>query len=688
MDAKTLAIIGASNRPGSPGQRVLEYLERFGYAGEVFAINPRLPDGDFYRSYPDVRSASRNGVIDHALLLVPAHEVSSSLRSCVEEGVRSASIFATGTPEDLGLLIGGSTAASWGRGIRVLGPNSLGMANFHSGLIATPSSALMGMNPVPGPVSILSQSGSVGAYLMGMLSDMGIGMRFYVSVGNQTDIRLGEFLSYAARDRATTVVVVYAEGVRDAQAFVTGMAELRAAGKHVIVLKGGTTDQASQAVVSHTGAAAGDEAVYEAVIRDAGAVRVESLSDAAAAAAWASSMPALSDSVDSIAALSPSGGFGVLIADALHRWGMGLTEAPSVLQDKIRTILPYAAATNPFDLGGHVTANPQAFGQAIEMVLADGSFDAAIVSFGNLSRSPMVFSELASGVTEALENRRSPVPVVVHGVIPPTTERVFAQAGVPCTNDPARAARLLAIRNRVAQGVRRDSRVVLEQPGQARRANAIESSDLDGFALLADSGISVPRHWVLRAGEKLSHAGLRSAEFPLVAKRLEPGVVHKSDRGMVRLNLSTPRELSRAISDLSADDSREFQILVQEMITWDRVEILVGCTEDPTFGRSYVIGFGGKWADLYSNHEVIMPPLSSAHVSAALQRLDSHGLLRGYRGDDAAHTGPIIDTLLRLESLLRAHPEIVEIELNPLLIRTGAVSDAVAVDVVLRTVVA
>lgn len=684
LDSRSLAIVGASDRPGSPGAKVLRYLRESGYRGTVRPINPRhrelagFPCGDHISQYRDER-------IDHALLLVPAGSVLQAIDDCGAAGVGAVSVYAGGF-DAAGTGGRELAAAARAHGMRMLGPNCLGLVNAHEGLIASSANSWMGIPLRAGPVSVLSQSGALGTYLVGLLADAGLGLRYFVSTGNEADVGLGELLEHVAADPQTRVALVYLEGTRDPEGLVRGLRAAHEAGTVVITVKAGATAVGASAVRAHTAALAGDDDVYGAVLRATGAHRVVGLRDAVDAVEVALHTEAAEPPPQRTAVISTSGGLGIMAAEALEREGFALPPMPPEVQAAILDLLPHATAQNPIDGSADMARRPDAFAQVLDHCLGSGTIDAALVSISSLGRSAELLDPLADRLREV--SARHGLPLVVHGVMPDEERAAFADVGILSHPDPAGAAHLLGIRRRLADR-RTDVRTfALDGPGPgALTAEAVRTlMDDDAMALLADAGVPFARWRSVPPRQPVTTEGVGGLRFPLAAKLLRPGVLHKADHGHVRLSLADLDALEAArqefVGDLDpAPNGDAERLLLQEMAGAD-LELLLGVRRDPTFGRIAVVALGGALTELHRQRVILLPPFTDDAVRDALSELDQHGLLGGVRGRPPADIDAVVTAVLAL-AVATDRDDLVEAEVNPLLVGPVGVG-AIAVDAVVR----
>jgi acyl-CoA synthetase (NDP forming) len=681
LNSQSIAVVGASDRLGTPGSRVMHVLRESKYAGEVIAINPRLPTfagAATYRSLEDCRP----GAIDHVLVLTPADTVPDVLRECVRRGVGAVTLLPAGfvDGEDgegpaglFGAIVGNS-------GLRILGPNCLGIVNAHTGLIASPASAFMAGAVQPGPVSIVSQSGAVGAYLVGLLAEVGLGVRYFASTGNEVDIQLGETVLHYAEDDETQAIIIYLEGLRDAAAFIDALTEARRRGKNVIVIKAGETELGAEAVRSHTAALAGDDAAYEAAFERLGAYRARSLGEAVQAARASLAPMRTRRRVQRLAVMTTSGGLGILAAEALVTEGFDLPPVPAAAQERMRALLPFCTPSNPIDLGGTVPAERPQFLELLDLTVDSLGLDGLVFVVSNMPRSPTAWT----GIRETLAEfaRTHDVPLAVIGALTEQDAATFRGLGAVTASDPLEAARELAVLDRVT--AQRASTGSVDHPRPRARSSAARPlPDLAAMELLEEYGVSFPASAVVALNSGELPRELAGISLPSAVKLLQDGVLHKAAAGNVVTGVRERGEREAAIAGFRAKADGQGHILVQAMVDHVLDEVIVSARRDETFGPMFVIGTGGRHVELLCDRVLLLEPVSAHDVAAALTRLR---FLRDLGEWEDSCMRAVTDVVFALQRLLEQEPSIVEVEINPIIIRSEA-PFAIAVDaVVLATV--
>ena len=673
--SRSIAVVGASDRDGSPGSRIMQILHASGYAGEVIGINPRTP------SFPGAASVAtladvRAGPIDHALVLTPAASVPDVLRECIARGVGAVTLISSGVGQPTGLdpadflrdLVGDS-------GVRVLGPNCLGVLNAHSGLVASPASAFMSGPLEAGGISIVSQSGAVGAYLVGLLGEVDLGVRFFASTGNELDIRLGEVVRHFAHDPETRSIALYLEGVRDVATFVDALAEARQLGKDVVVIKAGETEAGAAAVRSHTAAMAGDDATYDAVFERLGAYRARSVGEAVQVLRACVTGRRRTGRIRRVAVMTTSGGLGILGVEALIREGFEIPDVPAATGAHLRDVLPLCAPGRPIDLGGSVPSRAEDFRDILDRTVADLALDAMVVVVSNLPRSAGAWPGIRTTLVELVG--ACPATVAVVGALDEADLALFRGIGAVAASDPADAARELAVLDRLA-GLRAGSGTVAHPPEATADEELVAMPDVAAMALLSDHGVNFPEQLVVDLARTGAADGLGSVALPAAVKLLQTGVLHKAAAGNVVTGVLDRDQLERLVRGFQEKAEGEGHVLVQTMVDQAVGEVILSVRRDPTFGSVVVVGTGGRLVELLGDRVLLLEPVSDVDVVDALARLVHLGDLGPRRGEIATEITGVVRALL---SVLEQEPGVHEVEINPVILRsTGPV--AVAVDAV------
>lgn len=668
-----VAVVGASRDPQKLGHGVVRNLVQYGYDGPIYPINPRANEIFDLKAYPSVNDAP--DPLDLAILVVPAPKVPAELEACGQRGIPAAIIISGGFRE-----VGPEGKAreeevkriAQEYDIRLLGPNGIGSIDTHTPLNTT---FVKGM-PVPGSIAFLSQSGAVCAAVIDWARGAGVGFSRLVSLGNQADANEAEMLQVIGRDSETRVITMYMEGVSEGRAFVAAASEV-AQRIPVVTLKVGRGSGAARAVASHTGALAGREEAYDAAFRRAGVLRartMEELFDWGRALAW-QPLP----KGNRVAILTNSGGPGILAVDTLEAAGMQLAPLSEETKAYIRKRVPPAASVkNPVDiLAG---PGPATYALCLDALLSDDTVDAVVaITAPQDWFAPLSLAEVIGEFT----GRGKPILAVIMGLASVSdATAVLHRRRIPNFAFPERVGSTLAAMWQRRQWLDALPESTTPQPCDNCAIEQVHSiTDAAGSGWLAPTAVDdlLQAYSIRTPGSGLAadaETALALATeigYPVVLKLAAEDVVHKSDIGGVVLNITGPDDLRAAFADLTAraraavPDAAIEGAFVQKMIP-PGLDLIVGTVRDPQFGPLVMVGSGGTQVELLKDVTFELAPLTPAQANAMLDRTTVGTLLAGYRGADPADREAVVDVIVRLAQLVHDHPQIAEIEINPLMV--------------------
>lgn len=668
-----VAVIGASTNPTKLGFGLARNLLQSGYKGAIHFVNPGaglLLGQPVYTSIAEVPDP-----VDLAVLLIPASAVPAAVIDCAARGIRAAIIASGGFreigPEGAALEVECLRVAQ-GQGVRLIGPNCIGLLDTHLPLDTT---FLPPPGPTPGDVAFISHSGAICAAVIDWARGQGFGLSRLVSLGNQVDVNESDVLAPVAADAYTKVITMYLEGVADGRRFVETARQVSRE-KPIVALKVGRFAAGQQAVASHTGALAGEDSAYTAAFRQAGIIRAntsEELFDWARALAWCPPPQGRG-----VAVLTNAGGPGVTAVDALEAHDLELAQLNPETQAGLRKFLPSAASVNnPVDM--LAAATPQQYAKCLQLLLQDTAVHSVLVI---LPPPPM---HTAGGVARALipiiYTATKPVIIALMGerLIQEAIEH-FRAARVPEYRFPERAASALAILAQRAEYLAAPERIapplpdkIDHQAAQAALAGQPAGEFLPQAAVyqLFDAyGIPRPAFELARSAEE-SVALAEAMGLPVALKIAAPEISHKSDVGCVLLNLKTAVAVAEGFETVVENGRRANPdaaiegVYVQPMISAGQ-ELILGVVRDPQFGPVVMFGSGGVEVEGVRDVAFALAPLTRAEAEWLLDHTWAGRKLRGYRNLPPADIEQVIDCLLRLGQLAVDLPQLAEIEINPL----------------------
>ena len=442
LTPRSVAVIGASDNPSRIGGRPIQYMRLAGFEGAIYPVNPRHTHVQGIRAYPDI--ASVDGDVDLAIVAVPARIVPETLEACANKRITSAVVFSAGfaeTDAEGRAAQARIAVTARERGIRVLGPNCLGLYNSAIGFFGTFSTTLEDRLPQPGPIGMVSQSGAYGSHLSLLAAQRGMGIRYWVTTGNESDISVPEVIDWYADCPDVSVIVAYSEGLTNASALLRALDKARAHNKPVIFMKVGTTEVGAEAVRSHTASLAGSDEIYDAVLRQFGAYRAHSTEEMLDVT-YAASFGVFPRS-RRVALMSISGGVGVQMADAAVKAGLDVAPMTDEAQATLKRRLPFAAPRNPIDITAQAFNSTELVSSNLELILDDGRYDSVIAFFTYVASSRSMVEPILEALRAA--KRRHPDCVLVLSIVGPAeVVRQYEEVGCPVFEDPTRAVRAVA----------------------------------------------------------------------------------------------------------------------------------------------------------------------------------------------------------------------------------------------------
>lgn len=684
LNPRTLAVVGASNDPEKRGYRAIATLIADGYQGQIIPINPKAPEILGLKAYPSLEAVP--GEIDLAVVCTPAKLAPDVVRSCGVKGVKGALILAGGFSEasEAGRVLEEQTVAvAREYGVRLIGPNTNGV--FSARLNCN---AIAWFNIPRGSLALLCSSANV---MLSILAEAQIhqyfGISTMLSVGNQADIQFHEYLEALSADDGTAVIGQYIEGFKDAGAYLA-VARRVAPVKPIVMYLSGRSNEGKRAARSHSGSLAGDYAVGSAVLRQAGVTLVHQAEHLYPVAEALAVLPPMRGR--RVAVLSEGGGVITVAAEALAERGLVLAELTAETQAKIHAIVPAASAiSNPVDAGGGTDPRAEYYGQITQALVEDPNIDAVLfVGFfgGYTLRYGETVAATEEGVCVDLGNlmRKHGKPIMVQSHYADFKTKpldILRKGGVPFQRHIEVAAECLACaanyyeaKTRLAQAPATPAPVA----GVQARITAVRAAgrsallETEAREVLAAAGIPVPQNFLLRSPEDAAAAVKALGGEPLALKVVSPDVLHKSDAGGVRLNVRGEAAVRDGVADIlravtAHQAGADIQGVLAAPMAPKGVELIVGVTRDPQFGPVLLFGLGGIFVETIRDVVFRSVPVSRAEAGQMLGEIKFKAMLDGVRGLPAVDKAALVELLLKVSALAAAHPEIAEIDLNPVI---------------------
>ncbi|HSV77700.1 MAG TPA: acetate--CoA ligase family protein [Ramlibacter sp.] len=693
FEPRTIAVVGVSDDAARPGSQAVRALLKNGYAGRIFPVNPKYEQFEGMKCYPSVAAIPEN--VDLVVIGVPAGGVLPVVEECAAKGVAFAVILSGGFREsgpegierEQRLL-----AIARKSGLRIIGPNCLGFANIHSNVYAAFGSITREPKLVPGSVSLVTQSGGFGYSIALACADAGIGFRHVLATGNEADIDTVQLIAALLDDPQTKVIVAYIEGTADGRRLLEVGRRALAAGKPVLLWKGGVTEQGARAAASHTASMTGTYDFYRALFKQTGIVEIREIHEVV------DFVKALAGGKypegGGVAVMGVSGGSAIVFADAGEPEGLQMCDLAEQTQQRLAKVVPNIGAVhNPIDLtaGYFSAANREKLETAVKAVLDDPNIHSVCVNLATTGKAGSLVAAEVLGQVAAGASK----PIVVFSSAPASQVgealRVFDQARVPVLPSPSRAARAIAMLARYRQAQLRADR---SAPAAAARtplplgAGSGALSELQSKEILAAAGVPVTRDVLVQG---VDGSVFERMKAPLVVKIVSPDIPHKTEVGGVKVGITTRAELETAIGEVLANakkhkpNARIEGVLVSEMVRGG-FELIAGVVNDVVFGPVVVVGAGGIYAELLKDSTSRLAPFDQATAREMLDELRCRPILAGARGAAPLDVDAVADALAALSRFAWDHREQVkEVDLNPLFVLTKGVAAADAL-VVLKDV--
>ncbi len=685
LDPRSIAVIGASENPNKVGGRPVHYLDKFGFKGKIFPINPSRAEVQGHRCYKSLDDLPE--APEMVIVAVAGDNAIGAVEDCAAHGVKVAVVMASGFGE-VDAVAGKAkerrmVEAARKTGMRIVGPNSQGLANFGTGAIASFSTMFMDMDRAEGHVAMLSQSGALSTVPVGFLRQRGIGVRHTHATGNDADITVGELAVAVAEDPEVKLLLLYLESIPETK-YLEELAEL-ALGRDlpIIALKSGRSEAGRQAAQSHTGALANEDRVVDVFFERHGIWRAPDMRGLVEATELY--LKGWKPRGRRLVAISNSGAVCVMTADAASAVGMPMAKLSVETDRKLKGILPsFATTTNPIDLTAALLSNSRLFGDILPVLAEDPAADAFLIgvpvagpgydveafardaaAFGKKTGKPLVIAATQKSVADQFASEGS-------SVFPTETEAVTA------------LHQFLAHRELMA-------RTAARKAGRARvKATPISSAstsmlnEADSLALLASRGIPVVAHRLCRTRAD-AVAAFEAIGGPVVIKGCSSDIAHKSELRLVKLGITSREEAGEIWSEMESiirKQGARFDGVIVAAMARGRREIMIGAHRDSVFGPVVAVGDGGKYVEIFRDTVLLLPPFSRDEVTEALGRLKIAPLLEGVRGEPPMDVDALCDAVLRIgELMLDPAAKVMSLDLNPVLLDSAS-KGCVVVDAV------
>lgn len=675
---KAVGVIGASRRPETVGYALVENLIRGGFQGKIYPVNPKADEICGLPCFHSVPEVSAD--FDLAVVIVPPVAVVETLKACGEKGVRAAIVITAGFREigDEGRKIENELIETANRlGIALLGPNCLGLINTDPRFSLNASfSRTM---PIAGNIAFVSQSGALCTAVLDYAKGAGIGFSKFVSMGNKAVVNEIDLLNYLRDDPETSVILMYLEDLVDARKFIEASREITgdlSKSKPILVIKSGRTAQGAQAAQSHTGSLMGADEVYDAIFAQAGVLRMDSIQQMFDLAVAFSLQPFPKGSRTAI--ITNAGGPGIMATDTCIREGLTLATLAPATEEALKKVLPPTANIhNPIDVIGD--ARHDRYQEALRIVAQDPSVDSLLVIL--TPQAMTAIEETAQVIVRAAKEIKVPIVACFMGIVDVSAGvKILEENGIPHFRFPEVAGQVLGMMHRYRQWLERPRTKIVEFNVDRKKVADIlkKTASAEAQMVPIDQAMEILQAYgfpVLPFG--FAQTAQEAAEvaakvgFPVVVKTISPQIVHKFDFGAVRLFLRDKVDVITACNEMTEKFKKVFPggklegFFVQAMSA-KGTEVILGMSRDARLGATIMFGLGGIYVEALKDVTFRLAPIRERSAELMVKSIRGRRILEGVRGEKPADIKKITECLERLSQLACDHPEIKEIDINPL----------------------
>ncbi|MFV0297370.1 MAG: acetate--CoA ligase family protein [Hyphomicrobiaceae bacterium] len=687
LTPKNVAIIGASQDPNKIGGRPLHYLKKYGFKGGIWPVNPGRPEVQGVKTFKDLDALP--DVPDLALVAVAGDQAVEAVKGCAARGVKTlicitSGFGETGDPEGAAKQQEMVAAARAG-GMRMVGPNTQGLANFANGCVASFSTFFTTVQCKDGPIAMVSQSGAMSAIPIGLLAQRGLGVRYSIATGNDADVSVLDMACVTAADPDMKLLLLYLEGMPHADK-LADLAEIaRKNDVMVVALKSGRTDAGARAAASHTGALANEDRVVDAAFKRVGIWRAENIAELVSNAEVY--LKGWKPKGRRFVTISGSGATGVMSADHATHAGLEVVNFAPDTRKKLDAILPsFASAANPIDLTAALLTNNGLLGEILPVI---ASSDAADMFKVDMPVAGPGYDMAGFAKDIAGFSRDTGRPVVVAGWqddIPST----FRNAGVPVfplEYEAIQGLAQLAGHHELVDIAKARPRPAWNayDPGIAKRRQ-VTLNEAESLGTLAKGGLPVVPHHLAKSAAEAATAW-RNLGGPVAVKGCSADLPHKSEYGLVRLGLDDEDQIRQAFRDMEKAVEKanaKFDGAIVARMVKGRREMLIGAHRDPFFGPVIVVGEGGKYVEAMPDLALLLPPFSTDDVLRALKGLRCGPVLAGVRGEPPMDVNALADAAVKIADVMLKDPGIASVDMNPVMLNDKGSGVALVDAVVVR----
>ncbi len=686
MSPKSIAIVGASDNKARIGGRPLAHMIEQKFSGGIFPINPNRDSVQGIKAYSSLLDVKED--LDFILVAVPSQIVVSVLEQAVEKKAKTALIFSSGFSE-----IGGQgqiyqnqiKKISKDSGLRVIGPNCLGLFNSATNFYPTFTSTIDRATPKPGGISIASQSGAYGSHIYMVAHQRGLGIRYWMTTGNEVDLSVGETIQLMAEDPDVHSIMAYAESVKDGEQFTRALDTARSEKKPVIFMKVGRSEVGAAAANSHTASLAGEDVIYDEVLKAHGAYRVRSTEEMLDVAY--ATKPRIFPVGKNLGIVTISGGGGVLMADAASDVGLIVGPMPEDAQDELKQLVPFASPMNPVDVTAQFFNDLSLIPKFTDLMLSKGGYDALIGFWTSVAGSPVLSKPLLTSLKQAMKGYENKLFINCM-VAPEEYVKMYEKEGFPCIEDPTRA--IIAMSALMFFG----EKFNLNEAKQDFKKNDFfikipekKLNEIDCSEILRAANLPVVKSLQIKNLDDLSSL-FKNDDTKYVMKILSSDIQHKTEVGGVILEIKNIDQAREAFKKIHKNVNEKAPkaiidgVMISPMIKGG-IECILGAKIDPVFGPIVMFGLGGIYTEVMKDISFAEAPVSSEKAEKMILSLKSKDVFFGTRGQPSVDVKSLITAIVNLSNLIAANfDRIDQVEMNPILVSENSV---IALDALIVT---
>jgi len=665
---KSVAILGASTNENKIGGRPLRYLKHYEFDGPIYPINPNYPEVQGLKAYKSILDVA--GGVDLALIALPAAAVLQAIRECAEKGVKVVVIFSSGfaeTGDDGRAAQLEMRRIAADAGMRIVGPNCMGIAAFDHKMIITFGVSMMNFPPALGPVSIVSQSGAFGSVAYAEARQRHLGVRLWATTGNESDVSVADCLNFYVEDPETKVILMYFEASRDGANLMAGLEAAKKARKPVVTMKVGSSDVGAEAALSHTNSLAGSDSVVDTVLAKYNAYRAYTMDEFFDIGYAFTS--GLFPAGNRVGIVTISGGVGILMSDYAVKLGLDVARLPEAAQAKIKEVIPFAGTRNPVDVTGQAVNQQEIIEHCLNIMIEEGGYDVIVVYFAGMTSMEFLRK---TGLTRVREKHPA-AAIVLSVVMDEESWKVFDDLNFLVIPDPTRAVRAAAALIQMGQGYAKAELPAPPALPAPVHVPAEMPNEVEAKRILAKAGIPVVDERLATATEAAGNAAAEIG-FPVAMKLVSTDILHKSEIGGVLLNVADEAAARDGYDTLIAraktahPDAKVDGVVVAPMISGG-VETILGVKVDPAFGPVVLFGLGGIFVEVLGDVTQRLAPFGVEEAHEMMREVKGFPLLDGARGAAPADLDALAEALARLSVFAHENAERIEsIDINPFLV--------------------